>query len=243
MSGERDYAAELRALQWDSEIIQAYWNRHNDPWLEAAVAMDADYQRTGEHPLLRVLRTREAEPILRNAGSPEGTNDMRYTRPARDQSFARNDGVGRYGVGPTDLEPRGSDQEGPEPNNKMDCKTLIGLVELCLRGLDDPGERSEFLGELAQLLAGSEHMTNGGNGDGIYDQTMMGTMPSSAPPPPAYSSRPTGDRRRGRNGARGASDRAIAMDSVDSAVRSLNARAFQRRWNVGHITLAGHGGR
>jgi hypothetical protein len=216
-------------LLFETKCTEALLNRERDPWGASALAFDARFEATAkDFPLIRRLRDSEADPIFRSAGAPEGTNTMNGMTN------------GQYGnnYGPPDLDPRGRDQTaGPEPTT-MTPQMLIQLVELCLRGLDDPSERSEFLSELANLLSGSENeMMDGGD--------QYSTTPSSAPPP-SYNAAPyarlrsstTGDRRRGRNGR--ASDRNIAMDST---VRSLNQASFYRRWGpqVGKISLSGNG--
>jgi hypothetical protein len=219
MPAERDYASEIAQLHWDSAITQAYLNRHNDPWLEAAAAMDETYLRTGEHPLLRALRTREADPIFPSGGSPPGVNDMLNMRNGNN-------------LGPNDFGMRGSTDQEPEAATQLDPKTLIGFVELALRNLNDPDERSEFLQELATLISGEQ--SNGGNGN--YDQ-YGSTMPSSSPaPPPSYSR--ALDRRRGRTGGGRAQDRQIAQDA---AVAALNHAGFLRRFpQTAHIRLTGN---
>jgi hypothetical protein len=226
--------AELDQLMYEHELVQEYLKP--SPYFEAALAYDQDYASGGEHPVLRRLRE-GPDPVFRSGGSPAGVNDM---------NGFNNGGGARL----RDLDVRGAnnyDQEEDQPE-KMDPQTLIGLVELCLRGIDDPGERSEFLQELANLLTGSGY-ANGNNNDnnGDYDYDQMSTMPSSSPPPqrPSYNSsfngRGTVDRRpRGSRGdARRANDRALAMDST---VRSLNAASFQRRWGAqtSHIRLTGN---
>jgi hypothetical protein len=222
--------AELDQLCYEIELVQEYLNP--DPYFKSALAYDKNYANGGEHPVLRRLRE-GVDPTFRTGGSPEGTNDM---------NGYNNGGGARV----RDLDVRGAntyDQEEDQPS-KMDPQTLIGIIELGLRSMDDPSERSEFLQELAQLLTGEQH-NNGGNGNGAdYDQVPMSTSPSSAPPP-SYSSsfngRGTVDRRprRARGDARGGADRALAMDST---VRSLNAQSFQRRFGAWtqHIKLTGN---
>ena len=168
-------ADEIRQLEFEPACSEEIL--HPTRAFTEALAFDRKLAENGEHPLRKWVIKPNADPLFPSAGSPGGTNDM----------FERN---GNSNGTRLDLGPRGADQEeGPEPS-KMDCRTLIGLVELCLRGLDDPDERSQILGELATLLAGS-------------DDQMMSTMPASAPPP-SYSR--AIDRRRGRNG-RGARSR------------------------------------
>jgi hypothetical protein len=221
--------AELDQLCYEHELVGQYLNP--DPYFKAALAYDKAYANGGEHPVLRRLRE-GVDPVFRDGGSPAGVNDM---------NGFNNGGGARL----RDLDVRGAntyDQEEDQPQ-KMDPQTLIGLVELCLRGIDDPGERSEFLQELANLLTGSGYANgNGGNG-GDYDQMPMSTTPSSAPPP-AYSSAFSGRgavdnrRRRARGDARRANDRGLAQDA---AVRALNLASFQRRFGwTQHIKLTGN---
>jgi hypothetical protein len=214
---------------YEHELVQEYLNP--SPYFEAALAYDKNYANGGEHPVLRRLRE-GADPIFRSDGSLEGVNDM---------NGYNNGGGARL----RDLDVRGADtydQEEDQPQ-KMDPQTMIGLIELCLRGLDDAGERAEFLQELANLLTGSEY-ANGNNGDYDYDQ--MSTMPSASPPPqqPSYNSsfngRGTVDRRsrRARGDARRANDRALAQDRT---IAALNTASFQRRFpQTLHIKLTGN---
>jgi hypothetical protein len=214
---------------YEHELVQEYLNP--SPYFEAALAYDKNYANGGEHPLLRRLRE-GADPIFRSAGSPEGVNDM---------NGENNGGGARL----RDLDVRGANNYDQEPDqpSKMEPQTLIGIIELGLRSMDDPSERSEFLQELAQLLTGEQH-NNGGNGNGTdYDQMPMSTSPSSAPPPSyssAFNGRGTVDRRprRARGDARRANDRALAQDRT---VAALNTASFQRRFAwTGHIKLTGN---
>jgi hypothetical protein len=133
--------AELDQLMYEQELVQKYLNPSK--FFKSALSFDKNYANGGEHPVLRRLRE-GADPIFRNGGNPAGVNDM---------NGFNNGGGARL----RDLDVRGANNYDQEPDQpeKMDPQTLIGLVELCLRGIDDPGERSEFLQELANLLTGS----------------------------------------------------------------------------------------
>jgi hypothetical protein len=201
---------------------------------EAALRRHRDYRQSHGEKFVRAEGRRRYQQLTGKGDDAMAYNDM----------LERNNNGG--GARLRDLDVRGADTyyvQEPDQPEKMDPQTLIGLVELCLRGIDDPGERSEFLQELANLLTGSGYANGNGNGTD-YDQ--MSTMPSASPPPqqPSYNSsfngRGTVDRRprRSRGDARGGADRALAMDGT---VRALNAASFQRRfaWTQ-HIRLTGN---
>jgi hypothetical protein len=235
---------ELSNPQLEHEIRTAEERsgRHNTAMIEAGRGTEK-FSESAE-------KARQGEPLARlrlaHAAEESALRRHRDYRQSHGEKFVRAEGRRRYqqltGKGDDampynerDLDVRGAnnfDQEEPDQPQKMDPQTMIGLIELCLRGLDDAGERAEFLQELANLLTGSGYSNgNGGNG-GDYDQMPMSTTPSSAPPPSyssAFNGRGTVDRRprRARGDARRTANDKLALDSI---TRSLSYHHFLRKY-------------
>jgi hypothetical protein len=162
----------------------------------------------------------------------DGADDMRTdNRRARDQSFERNGN--NNGNRRNDLDPRGSDQEN---NGPPDAETCAQFIQTLLSGLsasdaenetDEHNKLMEYMGEII-----AAHHNANGNGDQY-------SAPPPAPPPQAPSYSRALDRRRGTRNGRAHDRNSIALDS---AVSSLNAQGFARRWpQTADIRLTGNG--
>jgi hypothetical protein len=111
---------------------------------------------------------------------------------------------------------------GRDENDEKDCDDVLGLIQRYLRKFeDDPEQRQQFIGGLAQLLAAVKYS------DGNGDQSLR---PSAGSPPSAFTGRGSMDRHSAcdtRARDRRAYDCALARDA---AQRSIHHRDFLRRF-------------